>query len=439
MRFDSLPGSSSPEGVVGKRPIMLSMGFCLLLALPASAQYQQTNIVSNGFVPAEIINPNLINPWGVSSAVGGPFWISNQDSNFQNLSTGNSSAVSTLLSVPATGAAPSQPGLIVNVPNQGNAAGNLDTNGPTGQVSPQAAGITTNPTDFQVVGPNGGTSHEANFIFANQDGSLSAWAGANSGTPIANTTATLLPTTVVAGASFTGLAIANNPSAATGVASGAQLYAADQNSTSIDVFNAAFQKIGSFNDPNVPAGYTAFNVQNINGILYVTYANQNNPLGGIVDEFAPDGTFIKRLIDDSNTSVPEHLQLPWGVTLAPSTFGQFAGDLLVGNDGGDGGINAFNPTTGAWVGELTLANGQIFSEGNLWALTFGTGGNNGNPNTLYFTAGGPNETDGLFGSLAPLSVPEPASVVLIGIGVALVAVVQFRRRKSRPILAASAL
>jgi len=433
MHLDSRP---APR----KLPIPLSAALvCLLVAAPASAQYQQTNIESNGFVPAQIVNPNLINPWGVSSAAGGTFWISDQFSNFQNVSTGVSSSVSTLLSVPATGATPSIPGLIVNVPNQGGAVPSQPDNGPTGQVSPQAAGINTISTDFQVVGPNGGTPHEANFIFANQDGSISAWAGANSGTPVANTTATLETATIVPGASITGLAIANNPAAAIGGASGVQLYAADQNSANIDVFNSSFQKIGAFNDPNLPPGYTAFNVQNINGILYVTYANQNNPTGGIVDEFAPDGTFLKRLIDDSSTLTPEHLQLPWGVTIAPSTFGQFGGDLLVGNNGGDGGINAFNPTSGTWLGEFTLANGQIFSEGNLWALTFGTGGTGGNANTLYFTAGGPNETDGLFGSLTPSVVPEPTSVLLVGIGGALAAVVQIRRRKTRIALATEAV
>jgi uncharacterized protein (TIGR03118 family) len=432
MRLDSHRAPITRAAAAIGRPVVLSMALLVALhAVPASAQYQQTNILSDGSVPAQMTSPNLINPWGLSSAAGGPFWISDQFSNFQNVSTGNSSSVSTLLSVPATGGAASQPALIVNIPNQGNAAPDQPTNGPTGQVATGALGITTISTDFQVVGPNGGASHEASFIFANQDGSLSAWANGNSGTPIANTTATLETTTVVPGASFTGLAIANNPSAAINGASGVQLYAADQNSGNIDVFNSSFQKIGAFNDPNLPAGYTAFNVQNLGGILYVTYANQNNPAGGIVDEFAPDGTFLKRLIDDSNTTIPEHLQLPWGVAIAPSNFGQFSGDLLVGNDGGDDGINAFNATTGAWVGELTLANGQTFSEGNLWALTFGTGGNGGNADTLYFTAGGPNETNGLFGSLAPAVVPEPTSVLLVGIGGAAVAVVQVRRRKSK--------
>jgi uncharacterized protein (TIGR03118 family) len=422
---------------MSKQPVLLSavlLCLCLLLATPVSAQYQQTNIESDGSVAAQIINPNLKNPWGISFSTTSPFWISDQASNFQNASTGNSSPVTTLLTVPANGTAPSVPGLIVNVPNQGNAAADPTANGPTGQVSPGAPGITTIASDFQVVGPNGGTSHQASFIFANQDGSISAWAGGSSGTPIANTTATLETTTVVPGASFTGLAIANNPTAAIGGASGAQLYAADQNSGNIDVFNTAFQKIGSFNDPNLPAGYTAFNVQNINGILFVTYANQNNTLGGIVDEFAPDGTFIKRLIDDSTATTPHgNLDQPWGMALAPSGFGQFGGDLLVGNNGGDGWINAFNPTTGAFVGSLTLGTGGFFHEVNLWALTFGNGGSGGNPNTLYFDAGlNAAGSEGLFGSISPNAVPEPGSLLLVALGGTILAVVQFRRRRRKP-------
>ncbi len=406
-----------------------------LHAIPASAQYTQTNIITSGNAgsqSAQLIDPNLINPWGLSSAVGGAFWISNQYSNFQNPSTGVSSSVSTLVSVPATGAPASIPGLIVNVPNQGNAPSSLNGNGTTGQVATGGPNVTTNAaTDFLIAGPNGGTPHEANFIFANQDGSLSAWAGRNSGSPIANTTATLIPSTVVAGASFTGLAIGNNPLAAIGGASGAQLYAADQNSGNIDVFNSSFHNIGAFSDPNLPTGYTAFNVQNLNGILFVEYANQNNPNGGIVDEFSTSGMLLKRLIDDSSTATNEHLELPWGVAIAPSTFGQFADDLLVGNNGGDGGINAFNLTTGAWEGELTLANGQAFSEGNLWALNFGTGGSGGNANTLYFTAGGADETVGLFGSVS--SVPEPGSALLLGLGGIILAAAKLRARKPRQI------
>jgi hypothetical protein len=160
--------------------------------------------------------------------------------------------------------------------------------------------------------------------------------------------------------------------------------------------------------PQPSANFTAFNVQNINGVLFVTFANQNtlNGVGGIVDEFKTDGTFIKRLIDDSAGSTAHgHLDLPWGVALAPTGFRQFGGDLLVGNNGGDVWINAFGPNTGMLVGSLTV-EGHFIHEGNLWALTFGGGGNGGNPNVLYFTAGVDAGDQGLFGAIS--AAPSPA-------------------------------
>jgi hypothetical protein len=147
-------------------------------------------------------------------------------------------------------------------------------------------------------------------------------------------------------------------------------------------------------------------VQNLNGLLYVTYTNQSIPAGGIVDVFKPDGTFVNRLINDPSG---KWLDNPWGLAIAPQSFGTFGRDLLVGNNGGNNWINAFNPKNGHFEGVLTLASGQPFSEDNLWALTFGNGGSGGVANTLYFTAG-PNETDGLFGSLQaipPLSTNAP--------------------------------
>jgi uncharacterized protein (TIGR03118 family) len=407
-----------------RRAAILGIAALVWISAPAAdAQYRQTNLVSDGSVPAAFTDPNLINPWGISFSATSPFWISDQGSNFKNPSTGNPSAVTTLYDSSGS----PQP-LIVNVPNRNNAPADPAANGPTGQVSPGAPGLNpTTATDFLVAGPNGGTAHTANFIFANQDGSISAWSGANGGTPIANTTATIEAT--VAGASFTGLAIANNPGAAVGGASGIQLYAADQNSGSIDVFNSSWGRVGTLVDPNgLPAGFTAFNVQRIGDVLFATYANQSNPFGGIVDEFNPDGTFIKRLIDDSaGNPAHGHLDQPWGVALAPATFGQFGGDLLVGNNGGDGWINAFSPTTGALVGSISLGSSGFFHEGNLWALTFGNAGANGDPNTLYFTAGvNAAGTEGLFGSITP--VPEPSSAVLAGVGGALAFAFGLRRR-----------
>ena len=162
---------------------------------------------------------------------------------------------------------------------------------------------------------------------------------------------------------------------------------------------------GSFTDPNLPAGYSAFNVQNINGILYVTFVNPNNPIGGIVDEFKTDGTFITRLITDDGGA---HLDTPWGLAIAPKGWGQFGGDLLVGNNDGDGTINAYT-LAGVWQGQIQLTNGTTFSQGELWGMTFGNGGNGGSANVLYFAAGLPGASGGLIGAL---SVPEPSSAVM---------------------------
>jgi uncharacterized protein (TIGR03118 family) len=380
----------------------------------ASGQgYQQVNIVSDIQGLAEHFDPNLKDPWGVSFSTGSPFWVSDQASNFTGAS-GTTSPVTTLYSV--NGNAGNGPigkftpvGLIVNVPNQGNAPADAGANGPTGQVATGAPGITTNSkTDFQVVGP-GGTG-EAAFIFANMDGSISAWAGTK-----ANGTLAQIETSV-AGASFTGLAIAND-------ASGPLLYAADQNSNKIDIFDSKWQMKGSFTDPNgLPAGFNAFNVQNINGTIFVTFTDQTKP-GGIVDEFATDGTFIKRLIDDPNGN---HLFQPWGLVMAPKSFGQFGGDLLVGNNGGDNWINAYNPNTGAWDGFLKVG-GKPFSEGDLWALTFGNGTNGGDKNTLYFTAGLDSQVDGLFGAIR--ATPEPSTGLLGLLGAAVIAGWRLRSRR----------
>jgi uncharacterized protein (TIGR03118 family) len=353
--------------------------YCRLLAVLAPvclatgqvrAQYVQTNLVANTTGIAPITDPNLTNPWGISFSTTSPLWVSNQDS--------GTATVYNISTTPPTG-----PVLTEGIANQGNAAPSPE-NGPTGQVSTAAPGITTVATDFPVTGG------KAAFIFDNLDGSISAWRGGLTSSVIEAT---------VSGASFTGLAI-GNPTP--GVS---QIYAADQNSNGVDVFNSAWQLQGALVDPSLPAGFTAFNVQNINGVLFVTYANPNNPLGGFVDEFSTSGGFIERLISDP-TGV--HLDSPWGVALAPAGWGQFGGDLLIGNNGGDGTINAYS-LTGVQQGQIKLTDGSLFSEGNLWGLEFGNGGSGGSVNTLDFAAGLESGVGGLVGTI---SVPEPSSAVL---------------------------
>jgi uncharacterized protein (TIGR03118 family) len=393
------------------QPISRKLGAIAFVVLITTAPtrggdvgYYQTNLVSNIRGLAEVTDPNLQGAWGMSASTTSPWWISDQASD-----------KSTLYKVNVT--PPVVQGLVVGIPNQGGAPANPNADGPTGQVATGAAGVVTQSSDFQV---NGG---EAHFIFANMDGSISAW----------RTGASATITTNVAGASFTGLAIANLPNGGA-----AQIYAADQASGNIDVFNSHWQMTGSFKDPNFatfPTGYAAFNVQtlNVNGTptLFVTYANQSTG-GGIVDEFSTSGQYITTLINDTAGA---HLNSPWGLAIAPAGWGKFGGDLLVANNNPDSngmtGISAYT-LTGQYVGSLTLNTGQQFSATELWALCFGNGGSAGSPDTLYFTAGLDGNLNGLIGAIS--LVPEPNSAVLgliaAGIGAGAWQWKQHRRRRA---------
>ncbi len=324
-----------------------------LTPLPAHAglAYSQTNLVSDGAVPAAHTDTNLKNPWGVSFGPSTPFWVSNQVTGNSTLYQGDGSPVP----------------LIVTIPG----------GSPTGQVFNSTA------SDFQL-----NDNAKANFIFATLNGTIAGWNGGE--------LSTAQQVASVSGATFTGLALGNNGSANF-------LYAANVLG-GISVFDKNFNPVtlsGTFTDPNIPAGYTPYNIQNINGTLYVTYAKLGAG-GGFVDTFDTNGKFLARVASNGP------LNSPWGVALAPSGFGQFANDLLIGNLG-DGRINAYNPTTFASLGQLTLNNGTVFSEPGLWSLSFGNQGAGFNSNTLYFTAGINNEQDGLFGAI---SVPEPSSWLL---------------------------
>ena len=188
---------------------------------------------------------------------------------------------------------------------------------------------------------------------------------------------------------------------------GGTLYATNFRAGTVEAYNTSFNPVltGGFVDTSLPAGFAPFNDEVINGDLYVTYAKQDAAkhddvagLGnGFVDVFNLDGTGEHRLISNGL------LDLPWGMAIAPSSFGSFAGDLLVGNFG-NGEINAYNATTGTFIGTLDGADGNPLVIDGLWALTIGNGAAGGSLNTLYFTAGPDGESHGLFGSLAV--VPE---------------------------------
>jgi uncharacterized protein (TIGR03118 family) len=348
-----------------------------------AAPYIQTNLVSDLAGLAQTTDPALKNPWGVSESGSSPFWISDQG-------TGES----TLYTVHGTTFI-SEPSLSVT------------TSGPTGQVNNSTTGFVVN-----------GTGQPASFIFANLNGTITAWNGSlgtGPGTPAAVEVTT-------AGASYTGLAIDKSTQ---------QIYAANDKAGTIDVFNSAFQPVhlsaGAFVDPNLPAGLVPFNVQEINGQIYVTYASSSGHTAqttaaagaGVVAVFSTNGSFVKQLISGSN------LASPWGVTLAPTNFGKFGGDLLVGNFSfDDSGINAFNPTTGALEGTIPIDVGVGNTAGGLWDLTFGNGGSGGSTDVLYFTDGINGEQNGLFGAIS--AVPEPSSLLLLAPAVAFVAA---RRRR----------
>jgi uncharacterized protein (TIGR03118 family) len=219
--------------------------------------------------------------------------------------------------------------------------------------------------------------------------------------------------TATDGAKYTGLAIANN-------GLGNLLYAADFRNGKIDVINNTFQKLtlsGSpFTDPNLPAGYAPYNIQNLNGKLYVTYAKIDangkasaGPGQGIVSVFDLNGNFLQRLATGAT------LNAPWGLAIAPATFGEFGGALLVGNNG-DGTISAFDPTDGHFLGQLRDSLGNLITNSGLWALTFRAGGPDFDPNALYFTAGINGEVDGLFGEIsAEPGVPVPGPIAGAGL------------------------
>ena len=227
------------------------------------------------------------------------------------------------------------------------------------------------------------------------------------------------------GAVYKGLAIGTT-------AGGTYLYAADFRGGHIDVIanSGAPALAGNFTDPNLPASFAPFNIRNIGGQLYVTYAKQDTAQhddvpgagNGFVSVFNLDGTFVKRLISDGV------LNSPWGIALAPPGFGTLGGDFLVGNFG-DGTINAFTPA-GTFAGTLADTNGAMLVNDGLWALTFGNGGNGGNLGSLYLTAGLNDEADGLFARIDG-PVPEPSSLLLITAGLAALGRGAWRRLRSR--------
>ena len=325
--------------------------------------YAVTNLVSDGTIPAAHTDPNLVNAWGLTATSSSPWWVANNETETSTLYNGDG--------VAQFGATP----LVVSVP--GN---------PTGAVA--------NPTGDFVVSA-GGASGPARFIFATESGTIRGWNPGVPPPPLSTQTEKVVDNSA-AGSVYKGLA--------TGSVGGNNfLYANDFVNGTIDVFDKNFAPVDMpFVDPELPAGYGPFGIQNIGGHFFVTYAKQSggtDEVGGqglgFVDEFATDGTFIARV------ATRGQLNAPWGLAMAPSNFGRFSGDLLVGNFG-DGTINAYDlQEDGTWAprGQLRTADHKpVFIDG-LWGLGFGNGSGSGATNALYFTAGPDDESHGLFGRI----------------------------------------
>jgi uncharacterized protein (TIGR03118 family) len=367
-------------------------GFVAALGFSASvanADLVQTNLVSDISGLAPNTDPNLKNPWGVSFGAMTPFWVSDQAS-------GNATLYNALQK-------PITQSLVVSIPTSGSAP----PTGPTGQVF-------NTTSDFQIPALGGGTV-KAIFLFDTLNGTIQGWnPGSSAGLHASE------PAASVPGAVFTGLALGN-------IGTNFYLYAANAVG-GIDVFTGTFSNVtstifaGKFVDPNPVAGFTPFNIQSLNGNLFVTYAAATPtgaPLpGGYVDEFDMAGNFIGRIA----TGGP--INAPWGLAIAPNGFGAFGGDLLVGNLF-DSKVDAYNLTTDQFVGSFTINTGFASPVG-LWALDFGNG-TTGLADTLYFTSGINDQKDGLFGSIT--NVPEPSTWALMVAGFGSLVLLAVRRRQ----------
>ena len=323
--------------------------------------------------PAQITDPGLVNAWGLSRSATSPFWVSS-----------NGAGTSTVYSVNPVTQATTKLALTVTIPGDGSV---------TGQVF------------------NGTSAFNGDaFLFVSEDGTFSGWRGA------LGTNAEVLALPSISNL-YKGLAIAT-------VGGERYAYGANFGTGAVDIFKGsagAPDLTGTFSDPTLPSGFAPFNIQNLSDTLYVTYAQQvtgsddeaHGPGLGFVDAFDLNGNFLRRVASGGT------LDAPWGLALAPSTFGDVAGSLLVGNFG-DGTINAFDPQAGMFLGQLLAADGSVLAIDGLWALSVGNDGNAGSSQRVYFTAGPDEESHGLFGVLAVSSVPEPAIWVMMLVGLGMV-------------------
>ncbi|HXM05501.1 MAG TPA: TIGR03118 family protein [Chthoniobacterales bacterium] len=346
---------------------VLTVAWVTLSPLTSFAQeYQQTNLVANTNQPgASTVDPNLVNPWGIARSSTGPWWISDEGKGVSTIYNGIGQAA---------------PPVLVTVPS----AGQAPTGSPTGIVF-------NGSSDFEVASGKPGI-----FIFATFDGTISAW------NPQVDATVAVVKVKATPGSVLTGATTAQSKGQSF-------LYVADVHEGKIRVFDTNFSPVktpgDAFRDMHLSDKFVPFNIQNIGGNLYVTFAKQNQaknfvdvgPNLGAIAVFSPEGQLLQRFDRDSKVNAP------WGIVQAPTDFGSFSHSILVGQFG-SGEILAFDAVTGSLQGALEDQNGQPITLPGLWAIAFGAGNtNSGAANALYFNAGGNQGTTGLFGTLTPVA------------------------------------
>jgi uncharacterized protein (TIGR03118 family) len=330
--------------------------------------FLETDLVSDVIIPGhpvQTIDANLVNPWGIAYAPNGPFWINDNNAT---------------------------PSAVTVYDGNGNPVTVFNSHNVIGFEAPAA-----NPTG-EVFNPSGGfmvDGQPAKFLFATENGTIAAWSpGTSDGKADVVIDNSNTSSGFGIGEVYKGLAIGQSHG-------DTFLFASDFRDGRVEVYNNKFEPVKSFTDPTIPKAYAPFNVQVLDHHLFVTFAVRNSTghddlrgkHRGFVDEFDFKGNLIARVASHGA------LNSPWGLAIAPTGFGKFAGDLLVGNFG-DGRINAFDLHTDTFVGTLRDAAGHPIHIDGLWALIAGNHGMHGHPDSIYFTAGINGESDGLFGRLS---------------------------------------
>jgi uncharacterized protein (TIGR03118 family) len=359
-----MPKVNSARGAVAAACallVVLAVGASGAGAAGTLVAYNLYPLISDGAaVAAPAADTSLVNGWGMSASATSPWWIANNGTNTSTLYNGLGAKNALTVSVGG---------------------------GPTGTVA------NSNTADFAV--SQNGVTGSSRFLFDNQAGQILGWSPSVSGT-----TAVVAVDNSSTAARYDGLATTDD-----------RLYAADFHNGRVDVFDASFKPVtipNAFVDSKIPKGWAPFGIQALGGNVFVSYAKQDAkkanpvPAGGLgyVDEFSADGALISRVASQGGPRAP--LNAPWGLALAPSNFGAYSGDLLVGNFG-NGRISAYQPKAGntwAYKGQVRTASGAPITIDGLWAIAFGNGASAGPTNNLYFLAGPKGETHGLYGFIA---------------------------------------